>query len=165
MTAFRTLIIPLFLVFLLVPGQGFLQEQGEPQSLPVSRVIIETDTGSFEFEAEVAVTWKQQRMGLMFRREMEENRGMLFYYPFPQTVGFWMKNTYLPLDIIFIRSDGAIANIAHGTVPHSINTIESEGIITGVFEVNAGVTEKLGIREGDLVRHEIFKNIPGEDGE
>ncbi len=165
MTLFRNFKYFVLAFFLILPNSGLSQADGAPQSLLVSRVIIETDAGSLEFEAEIAITWEQHRMGLMFRREMAENRGMLFYYPFPQTVGFWMKNTYLPLDIIFIRSDGAIANIAHDTVPHSLNSIESEGIITGVFEVNAGVTEKLGIREGDLVRHEIFKNIPGEDGE
>ncbi|MCH8172080.1 MAG: DUF192 domain-containing protein [Proteobacteria bacterium] len=165
MTLFRNFKYFILAFFLILPNSGLPQADGAPQRLLVSRVIIETETGSLEFEAEMAITWEQQRMGLMFRREMAENRGMLFYYPSPQKVSFWMKNTYLPLDIIFIRSGGEITSIARDTVPHSLNPVGSEGLITGVFEINAGLTEKLGIREGDLVRHEIFRNILGESDE
>ncbi len=161
MTLFRNFTYFVLAFFLILPNSGLSQADGTPQSLLVSRVIIETDTGSFEFEAEMAVTWQQQRMGLMFRREMAENRGMLFYYPVPQKVSFWMKNTYIPLDIIFIREDGTIANIADNAEPHSLKPINSRGSVTGVLELNAGLANKLGIREGDLVRHEIFRNIPG----
>ncbi len=162
MTALKTLIIPLLLVFLLVPDQGYLQEEGEPQSLPISRLIVQNENGAHVFEVELATTRGQQRIGLMFRREMAKGHGMLFYYSSPQRVSFWMKNTYIPLDIIFIRENGTIANIVHNAEPHSLSPIKSRGSVVGVLELNAGLANKLEIKKGDIVHHEVFKNATGE---
>ena len=154
MASIRTLLV--LMIFLATAG--FAGERGVPQSLEVSPLAIETDAGRHWFEVEMAKTPEQQSQGLMFRREMADNHGMLFHYSFPQSVGFWMKDTYIPLDLIFIQPDGTIANIARETRPMSLDTIPSRGWVTGVLEINGGLAEALGIEAGDIVHHEIFGN-------
>ena len=133
----------------------------EPQALSVSPLVIETAKGSFDFEVEVALSPDEKRTGLMFRKHMAADHGMLFYYPFPQRIGMWMKDTEIPLDMVFLYKDGTVASIFEGAVPQSLDTIESGDYVNGVLELNAGVVEKLGIHEGDKVRHEIFGNLKG----
>ena len=102
---------------------------------------------------------EKRTIGLMYRREMPEDEGMLFDMGMPVRASFWMKNTVLPLDLIFIRSDGRIANIEPGT-PHQISPpVLSRGRVLGVLELNQGTAQKLGIKPGDLVRHAIFGNM------
>ena len=92
----------------------------------------------------------------MFRRELPEKQGMLFDFKREQPTSFWMKNTYVPLDMIFIRADGRILNIAENTVPLSEALVSSSGPVRAVLEVIAGTTKKLGIAPGDRVVHPIF---------
>ena len=93
----------------------------------------------------------------MYRRKLAPDAGMLFDYKTPQRVSMWMKNTFIPLDMIFIAADGRIVNIAERTVPQSKTVISSQGKIRGVLEINGGTVARLGIKPGDRVRHPIFE--------
>jgi uncharacterized membrane protein (UPF0127 family) len=90
--------------------------------------------------------------GLMFRTELADNRGMLFPFDDVRPASFWMKNTVIPLDIIFVREDGTIANIAVNTVPYSMDPVTSDGPVAAVLELRGGLTRELGINAGDRVR-------------
>src|SRR6185369_7938288 len=94
---------------------------------------------------------------LMFRQEMARDAGMLFLYNQDQAVTFWMKNTYLPLDMIFIAADGKITQIVRSAQPLSENLIPSSSYVRGVLEVNAGVADQYGIQPGDHVEYRAFK--------
>jgi uncharacterized membrane protein (UPF0127 family) len=94
----------------------------------------------------------------MFRHRLAEDRGMLFLYESVQPVAMWMKNTYIPLDMIFVRADGTIANVVADTVPHSLDTIQSREPVLAVLEVAAGGAERLGIGPGTVIRHSFFGN-------
>ncbi|MFC4351476.1 DUF192 domain-containing protein [Fodinicurvata halophila] len=119
-----------------------------------SQLTIETATGeTHEFEVELADTNAERAQGLMFRRSLEEGTGMFFLYPRSQRISMWMKNTLIPLDIIFIDEGGQIVRIAQRTIPESTTSIPSGGPAKAVLEVNAGVTQRLGIDEGDQVHH------------
>ncbi len=117
---------------------------------------IEAAAGDREFAVEIVREEKERNRGLMFRRHMADDRGMLFDYNPPQAVSFWMKNTYIPLDIIFIDASGRIITIAENTTPLSLETIPSGGVARGVLEINGGLAKKLGIKVGDRVRHAFF---------
>src|SRR5262249_12991907 len=106
----------------------------------------------------------QQAKGLMFRRELPEGQGMLFDFGHEQPTSFWMKNTYIPLDMIFIRGDGRIAKIAENTVPLSEALISSGSPVRAVLEVIGGTAKKLGIAPGDRVAHAIFAGASGAFG-
>lgn len=119
-----------------------------------SQLTIETADGeTHEFEVELAETNAERAQGLMFRRSLEEGTGMLFLYPRSRRISMWMKNTFIPLDIIFIDEVGRIVRIAQRTIPESTASISSGGPAKAVLEVNAGVTQRLGIDEGDQVHH------------
>ena len=94
--------------------------------------------------------------GLMFRRFLPPDRGMLFDFEAEQPVMMWMKNTILPLDMVFIGADGRIVNIAESTEPMSERTIPSEGPVIAVLELNAGAAARAGLKTGDAVRHPMF---------
>jgi uncharacterized protein len=113
-------------------------------------------SGVHVFAVELASTPQEQATGLMFRRELPEGRGMLFDFHRDQPTSFWMKNTYIPLDMIFIRGDGRILRIAENTVPLSETLIPSGGPVRAVLEVIAGTAKRLGIAPGDRVGHPIF---------
>ncbi|MDA0240463.1 MAG: DUF192 domain-containing protein [Proteobacteria bacterium] len=119
---------------------------------------ILADGKKHDFVVEMAVTDKEQERGLMFRRSMPADAGMLFDYKRPQIITMWMRNTLLPLDMIFIGADGKIINIAQRTVPGSLETIPSRGPALAVLEVNGGTASRLKIKAGDTVIHPIFGN-------
>ena len=114
-------------------------------------LTVRSANGEHRFTVEVAATPEQQARGLMYRRSLAGNRGMIFPYDPPQPVGFWMKNTLIPLDIIFIRADGRIARIAANTVPHSLEPVGSGEPVATVLEIRGGRAAELGINAGDLV--------------
>lgn len=103
------------------------------------------------FTVEVAASLEEQNEGLMFRRSLAPDRGMIFPYDPPQSVAFWMKNTLIPLDMIFIRKDGTIARIVANTVPLSLETVPAGEPVAAVLELAGGRAAELGIREGDRV--------------
>ena len=114
-------------------------------------LTVQSASGLHRFTVEVARTPDEQARGLMYRRSLADDRGMVFPYDPPRAVGFWMKNTYIPLDIIFIRADGRIARIAANTTPLSLEPVSSLEPISTVLEIRGGRAAELGIREGDLV--------------
>jgi uncharacterized membrane protein (UPF0127 family) len=114
-------------------------------------LTVQSATGLHRFTVEVARTPEEQARGLMYRRSLADDRGMVFPYDPPRAVGFWMKNTYIPLDIIFIRPNGRIARIAANTTPLSLEPVSSVEPVSTVLEIRGGRAAELGIREGDLV--------------
>jgi uncharacterized membrane protein (UPF0127 family) len=114
-------------------------------------LTIHSQNGDHAFTVEVAATLDQQERGLMFRRSLGADQGMIFPYDPPQDVGFWMKNTLIPLDMLFIRSDGSIARIAENTTPLSLDGVPSGEPVAAVLELRGGRARELGIRAGDRV--------------
>lgn len=126
------------------------QEKTEP-------LTIVSANGRHPFDVEVMRTEAQRSRGLMYRRTMAANHGMLFNFDAPQPVTMWMKNTYLSLDMVFIRSDGTIARVAAETEPLSTKIIPSNEPVLAVLELVGGTAGKLGIRAGDRIEHGMFK--------
>ena len=117
---------------------------------------IVTKTGVHVFSVEMATTEEEKTTGLMYRKELPEGKGMLFDFAPEQEVSMWMKNTYISLDMIFIRADGRILRIAENTEPMSTKIIPSRGLAKGVLEVIAGTAQKYGIAPGDRIAHPLF---------
>lgn len=109
------------------------------------------------FQVEIAETSEQRAQGLMFRRALAPGTGMLFDFKRQGEVTMWMANTYIPLDMLFIRPNGVIHRIERDTVPFSTATISSKGPVLAVLELPAGTTRRLGIGPGDRAEHRIFK--------
>lgn len=117
-------------------------------------LVIHAGGSAYKFEVEVVTTPETRAQGLMFREAMAPNAGMLFIYPGEQAVSFWMKNTLIPLDMLFLKADGSIAHIAHNAVPHDETPIDSGAAVKAVLEVNGGTAAALGIKEGDRVEYQ-----------
>ena len=117
---------------------------------------IVTKSGVQVFSVEMATTEQEKETGLMYRKELADGKGMLFDFSPEQQISMWMKNTYIPLDMIFIRADGRILRIAENTEPLSTKIISSGGLAKGVLEVIAGTAKKYGIAAGDRVAHPLF---------
>ena len=120
-------------------------------------LTIQTKRGPAAFTVEVAVTPDERAKGLMYRTELKPDAGMLFDFRADQPVYMWMKNTYIPLDMIFIQGDGRILRIAENTTPLSERIIASGGPVRAVLEVIGGTAQKLGIAPGDRVAHPMFR--------
>lgn len=119
-------------------------------------VRIESASGEHVFTIEIADDPQERARGLMYRQHLPRDAGMLFVYDPPQEASFWMKNTPLPLDIIYADERGVIINIARMTTPYSTKGIPSGGVIRGVLEINGGLSDELGVVEGDRLRHPVF---------
>ena len=115
-------------------------------------LTIQSSTGTHRFTVEVAETPEQQAQGLMNRQSLAPNQGMIFPRDPPADASFWMKNTLVPLDMIFIRPDGTIARIAENTVPLSLDPVPSLEPVSAVLEIAGGRSAELGIKAGDKVR-------------
>jgi uncharacterized protein len=122
----------------------------------VEPLEIITKSGVQVFSVELATTEDEKTTGLMYRKGLPEGKGMLFDFSPAQDVSMWMKNTYISLDMIFIRPDGRILRIAESTEPMSTKIIPSGGLAKGVLEVIAGTAKKYGIEPGDRVAHPLF---------
>jgi uncharacterized membrane protein (UPF0127 family) len=112
--------------------------------------VFKTDTGEHSFDIEVMTTDVDRAKGLMFRRSLPEKSGMLFLYDRPQAASMWMKNTFIPLDMVFIAQGGEVHRIEANTEPFSTAIISSEGDIVAVLELNAGAAARIGLKRGDL---------------
>ena len=119
---------------------------------------IATKNGVHTFAVEVATTDAERERGLMYRKSLPTGRGMLFNFERDQNVAMWMKNTYIPLDMIFIQADGRISHIAQNTEPLSERIISSGGQVRAVLEVIGGTVRKFGIAPGDHVAHPMFQH-------
>ena len=125
---------------------------------PTGELTIESAGGRHKFTVEVATTPAQLEQGLMFRRTLAPEAGMLFDFQHPSPVSMWMKNTFIPLDMLFIDAQGRIINIAERTVPGSLDPVGAAAPARAVLELNGGTASRLDIRPGDRVLFPIFGN-------
>jgi uncharacterized membrane protein (UPF0127 family) len=147
-------------LFVLVAVQTY-REQASGMSFPESRLEIRRADGSkAAFRIEVAATPEQQEHGLMFRKQLAADAGMLFLWDEDQPISMWMKNTLIPLDMLFVAPDGRIARIAANAVPLDLTPISSNGNIRAVIEIGGGEAAKQRIREGDEVLYKAFTEKP-----
>ena len=123
-----------------------------PAGLDQVPLTIQSRSGTHRFTVEVARSPEQQAMGLMHRQSLAGDRGMLFPYDPPQNASFWMKNTLIPLDLVFIRENGTVALVAANTVPLSLDPIVSLEPVAAVLEIAGGRAAELGIEAGDKVQ-------------
>ena len=121
------------------------------------KLTIKTRNKSISFEIEIAETRRQRARGLMWRSHLANGTGMLFDFQTTKYVTMWMKNTYFPLDIIYINQNGLIRNIIMNSTPHSTKPLLSEGPVRAVLELSAGAVKRHGIQMGDTVNHSIFE--------
>ena len=139
-------------------GAGKAEQPADAIS-PLEDLQVVTASGAtHRFKVEIADDEAERQRGLMFRPQLDRGRGMLFEFPSEQMRSFWMKNTYIPLDIIYIARNGRIVSIAAQTTPFSEAPVPSEGPATGVLEINGGLAAELGIKPGDTVKHPFFSN-------
>lgn len=120
------------------------------------KLTLQTAKGAHAIDIGVAETPAEQQMGLKFCKTVPENTGMLFVYPGPQEVTMWMKDTYVSLDMVFVKADGEVHRIEAHTEPFSQTTISSRGDVVAVLELVAGSAERLGLKPGDSVVHSAF---------
>ena len=146
----------------LLAGHGEARAQTGPQpKLPQERLVIVSRDGTrHEFQVEMAVSPEHQTVGLMFRERVGPEEGMLFDWGAPRESSMWMRNTLVPLDMLFIAADGRIHRIAERTVPHSLAPVDSRGPVRATLELAGGTAERLGLRVGDRVLHRIFGTVP-----
>ena len=152
------LALVLFLLAPALPGCANADDQDRNlaryQSSPLK---IATSSGRMHnLKVYMAISPEQKRAGLMFVRSLPTNEGMLFVHPRPAELSMWMKNTYLPLDMLFVKANGEIANIAANTTPLSLDSIRSAEPVIAVLELNAGTAEQLKIFAGDRLLHPAF---------
>jgi len=115
-----------------------------------------TAQGTHVINVEVTETPQEKAQGLMFRTHLDDRSGMLFYYETPQEITMWMRNTYIPLDMVFIRADGIVHRIEARTEPLSETIIPSRGDVVACLELAGGAAERLGLKPGDRVEHRFF---------
>jgi len=156
----------LLLILLLIPLSMSFSAPAhaeQPMLLQVhpDRLVAQTAGGEKSFSIEVADDNYERQRGLMFRETMEDDRGMLFVFPASQQLGFWMQNTPMPLDLLFIGNDGKVKAIEQG-VPFSTDSISPPVEAQFVLELKAGTAEKAGIAIGDRLRHPLIDAVAGQ---
>lgn len=153
--SFRTS-IELFLLVMMLVCHSVQTEANTTPRLPQTPLSIHTASGAVEFQVELVATPEERKTGLMFRKDLGRNEGMLFDYQENRRVTMWMKNTLISLDILFITAAGKIVRIAADTEPLSLSQIPSGSPVRAVLELRGGTAEFFGIEPGDRVYHEIF---------
>lgn len=131
---------------------------GQAEAAPCQSdvVVVDALSGSHTFSVEVADDAQERAQGLMFRDTLDEAAGMLFVYPKPRSVSFWMKNTLIPLDIIFTDQRGVVVSIHENAIPYDETPIFGGDAVFSVLELNAGVSQALDIKIGDVLRHPAY---------
>ncbi|MCJ8051913.1 DUF192 domain-containing protein [Shinella curvata] len=152
---FARLVSALLALFLCLSLPAFAQEKFDIQPL----TIVTKDGKSHAFAVELAVTPRQREQGLMNRQEMADDKGMLFAFGETRQVFMWMKNTYIPLDMLFIGKDGKVRAIKENAEPLSEAIIDSQGPIDYVLELTGGTVKRLGIRSGNRVQNELIDSL------
>jgi uncharacterized membrane protein (UPF0127 family) len=142
---------PVAALFVLAPAAHAKMRQDSLMIVPAA------GGATHAFNIEVARTEKEKELGLMFRTELADNEGMLFPYDRPRRLSMWMHNTYISLDMLFIRQDGTIARIEARAEPLSDRVISSGSAVSAVLEIPGGAAERLGIKPGDKVHYRLFK--------
>ncbi len=138
------------------PWQTYSQLAQNNTGRSESELFVLSTTGKHKFKVEIAKTPREQEIGLMYRTKLDQNAGMLFDYGALTKIQMWMKNTFIPLDMIFINNQGIIESFHERTVPKSLRIISSQGPVRAVLEVNAGTISRLKIKVGDRIYHKIF---------
>jgi uncharacterized protein len=138
-----------------------LLEAGAAAAQNVEPLTIDSAEERFEFEVEVAATPAERSRGLMYRRLLADDRGMLFDFGSTGPASMWMRNTYIPLDMLFIEANGRIRKIAAETEPLSENVVSSDGPVRAVLELRGGIAGELGIEPGDQIIHPLFAGDGG----
>lgn len=123
-----------------------------------SKLTIHSETGDHTFSIEIVDTPESRAQGLMYRQELADDAGMLFDFYDDQNVSFWMRNTFIPLDMIFITSEGVVSNVHVNARPHDPTGIPSDGPVQFVLEIPGGRSVELGIDAGDTVTHPRIKS-------
>ncbi|MEO0428935.1 MAG: DUF192 domain-containing protein [Pseudomonadota bacterium] len=146
------LAMPVVLGLVAFPHPGAADAAG----CAVDRVIVEAEGAPVLYRVEIADEPAEHARGLMFRKEMAADAGMLFLFDTPRPAAFWMRNTFISLDMIFIAPDGSVLNVAENTVPFSEAPQRSAGDVAAVLEVNAGEAARHGIGPGTPIRHPVL---------
>ncbi|MEQ8736661.1 MAG: DUF192 domain-containing protein [Rhodospirillaceae bacterium] len=164
---FRVLLLVPFLLCVVPATAQFLRpyepfDATKAQSLSLSQgsIVVQGENGSpkiYDFQFEVADTHSTRATGLMHRAELPQNRGMLFDFETDRMVSMWMRNTFIPLDMLFLSNTGEVMTIAENTVPHSEKPISSRVPVRSVLELAAGTVARLGVEVGDKVQHGMFQ--------
>ncbi len=149
---------PLPLLVLFLGALSRLSVGADLQQFPTSELTIISATGPHRFKVELAETPAQMIQGLMFRTSLAPDAGMLFDYKQPTAATMWMRNTLIPLDMLFVDPRGRIVNIHQRAVPRSLDVIAAAEPVRAVIELNGGTASRLGIEPGDRVIHSIFGN-------
>ncbi len=147
------LLAGMFLAVFVIASSVHAQTAAAPS---IESVTLVTESTSTFVTAEIADTDETRSRGLMFRHRLPEGHGMLFDFGVPKPASMWMKNTYMPLDMIFVRADGTIAAIAENTVPKSLDTISVQEPVKAVLELAGGAASKIGLKVNDRVVHRLF---------
>jgi uncharacterized protein len=141
------LVVVMVTAMLLLPAEAMRRE----------RLTLQTAQGEHVIDIEITETAEEKALGLMFRTSLADKAGMLFVYDGPQEIAMWMKNTYIPLDMVFITAEGIVHRIEARTEPHSETIVPSNGAVLAVLELAGGAAERLGLKRGDRVVHPAFK--------
>jgi uncharacterized membrane protein (UPF0127 family) len=141
----------------LAPSRAMAQAAPAAGETALEPLSIVTASGPHKFSVEVMRDDNQRARGLMYRRSMPKDRGMLFDFKREEPVSMWMKNTYLPLDMVFIDRSGRVVNVAENAEPLSERIIPSGAPVLAVLELNAGVAREIGLKVGDRLQHPLFK--------
>lgn len=131
-----------------------------PKPGPADKLDLVTASGVHRFDVEIAADDAARAEGLMFRQSMADDHGMLFDFKREQPVAFWMKNTFIALDMVFVRADGTVVTVAENTVPQTETSVPSGAPVRFVLEVNAGTTRKIGLKPGDKMVHQLVRPAP-----
>lgn len=151
----KIIVINLFTAFFIL----FSQNSHSQEKFPTGKLTVKTQDTSNDFDIELALDDSHRQYGLMFRTNLPEMNGMLFIYEEKKRISMWMKNTFIPLDILFIDDDGKIIRIAKSQQPRSLSLIRSGGEAKAVLELNGGLTDKLNIAVGDEIIYPTFGNM------
>jgi len=147
---YRSLVRLSFLLFFLVPAIA------TADAAETSRLTITTETGEHVFRIEQAVTSNERKVGLMNRKALPRDSGMIFRFEETQPVAMWMQDTLIPLDMVFVREDGTVAGVHEKAVPLSETIIPSPEPVRFVVELAGGVAGEIHLREGDRVKHPLI---------
>ena len=149
----RRALFLLFAAYCAAPAAG---QTPQLQHFATSALTILTAAGPQHFTIEIAETPEQMEQGLMYRKSLPPDAGMLFVFPASAVARFWMKNTLIPLDMVFVDGDGHIVGVHERAVPQSLETISSTAPVKAVIELNGGTVARLGIKPGDTVQYKLF---------
>lgn len=145
----------LIVLALACAGPGVASESCEH-----GQVLLKGPWGETRFSVEIADDPEERSKGLMFRESMPRGAGMLFVYETPQRAAFWMKNTLIPLDMLFLDATGTVTSVHHDAIPGDLTAIEGGEKVFAVLEINAGLARRYGIGAGSVMRHPVFSNGP-----